>query len=294
MTTLREKRWQGELLLDHSLSRYTSWQIGGVARQFYKPVDLEDCVHFLADLPKDRRVVFLGLGSNILFPDGVLNATVISTRGAFTQLKQIDALSVRAEAGVTCSKLAKFAAARGAESAAFFAGIPGTVGGALAMNAGAFGGETWKHVQAVECLARDGSRQMYTPQAFQVSYRSVLGPDVFFSAGIFKFPDLNGPDVRAAIKTLLKRRNDAQPIGTFNCGSVFRNPEGDYAARLIEAAHLKGVRVGDAQVSEKHANFILNLGQATAQDVRALMSKIQAVVAEVHGVDLVPEVHVIE
>ncbi|MBM93454.1 MAG: UDP-N-acetylenolpyruvoylglucosamine reductase [Legionellales bacterium] len=286
--------YRGTLYSNHSLSRYTSWHIGGTARAFYKPIDLDDCLCFLSTLPASERVIFLGLGSNVLFPDEQLDATVISTRHALTQLTWLDDATLRAEAGVTCSKLAKYATSKGAAKAAFFAGIPGTVGGALAMNAGAFGGETWQYVSHVECITRTGEQHIYGINDFKVSYREVLGPDVFFSAGVFKFELTSDLDAHSSIKQLLKQRNATQPIGTFNCGSVFRNPAGDYAARLIEAAQLKGVRVGDAQVSEHHANFILNQGQATARDIRTLIEYIQNKVHSCFGIQLVPEVQIIE
>ena len=287
--------YAGTLLHEQPLSRYNSWNIGGVAKQFYKPKDLSDCGHFLASLPISERVIFLGLGSNILFPDGTLNATVISTRGALNGLSVVSESNlIRAEAGVTCAKLARFAAKHGYESAAFFAGIPGTVGGALAMNAGAFGGETWPHVLEVECMDRSGKIHRYDASQFKVGYRQVQGPDGFFVAAHFRFSPGKPQAAEAAIKTLLKQRNNAQPIGTWNCGSVFRNPPGDYAARLIEASGLKGHQLGGAQISPVHANFIVNVGDATAADVLALMQLIQNAVMMQFQVALVPEVQIID
>lgn len=285
---------RGELLKNHDLARYTSWRIGGPADTFYRPADLADLQDFLKQLPVDEPLTFLGLGSNVLVRDKGVRGTVVLTLSRLNELKLINETQVYAQAGVTCAKLSKFCMDHGFESGAFFAGIPGTVGGALAMNAGAFGGETWRQVQAVEVLTHRGEIKKKAANEFSVAYRRVDGLNGdYFIAGIFEFVQGDMEKAKASIKTLLKKRSDTQPIGTYNCGSVFRNPLNDHAARLIEACGLKGFSIGEAQVSEKHANFILNTGEAKAADVEALIQKIQDTVLDKFNVKLVTEVHVI-
>lgn len=283
---------KGELLKNHDLARYTSWRIGGPADTFYRPTDLVDLQNFLKQLPKDEPLTFLGLGSNILVRDKGVRGTVVLTLSRLGELKLIDETHIYAQAGVTCAKLSKFCVDYGFENGAFFAGIPGTVGGALAMNAGAFGGETWRQVERVEVLTRDGQIKTRSAEEFKIAYREIQGLNGdYFIAGIFNFTPGDSAKAKSSIKELLKKRSDTQPIGTYNCGSVFRNPPNDHAARLIEACGLKGFSIGDAQVSEKHANFILNTGEAKAADVEALIQTIQDTVFAKFGVKLMTEVH---
>ena len=288
------KHCHGQLIYKHSLARYTSWRVGGCAERFYRPVDLGDLASFLAQLPSEEPITWLGLGSNVLIRDSGISGTVVLTLNA---LKQIDSLGgevVRVEAGVPCAKLAKCCVQSGFEDGAFFAGIPGTVGGALAMNAGAFGGETWRQVVAVEMMTRQGAIITRYPEDFNVQYRQVDGfQDQYFVAGHFRFRSGDAKKAKKNISALLKKRNEAQPIGQYSCGSVFRNPPDNYAARLIESAGLKGARVGGAEVSEKHSNFILNKGEATAADIEQLMNYVAEQVNKVNGVELVREVHII-
>ena len=284
---------RGELRMDEPLSRHTVWGIGGPAKRFYRPVDVADLARFLADLPGIESIFWLGLGSNLLVRDGGIEGTVIAT-DALDAITEIAGDRVRVEAGVACPKVAKFCAARGLSGSEFFAGIPGTVGGALAMNAGAFGGETWDLVETVETVARDGSCHRRSAGEFTVGYRSVVGPsDEWFTVAELRLaPDEDG-NAASRIKELLRRRADTQPMGTRNCGSVFRSPPGDFAARLIEACGLKGERVGAAVVSEKHANFIVNTGGATAADVESLIARVEERVASETGVRLVREVRIV-
>ena len=285
---------RGELIYDHNLARYTSWRVGGNAEQFYRPADLKDLQNFLMQLPADEPLTWLGLGSNVLIRDGGIAGTVILTLNRLNQIGLVEPHIIRAEAGVTCAKLAKFCVKAGFENGAFFAGIPGTVGGALAMNAGAFGGETWQQVQQVETINRQGKITQRMPIEFNIQYRQVDGPEgQYFVAGYFRFNNSDAPRAKTAIQQLLKKRHDTQPIGAYSCGSVFRNPPGDFAARLIETAGLKGMRKGDDEVSQKHANFIINYGKATAADVENLIRYVQDRVHEIHGVRLIQEVHII-
>lgn len=282
---------RGEVLRDEPLSRHTSWRVGGPADRYFKPADLDDLAAFLAELPADEPVMWLGLGSNLLVRDGGIRGTVVATHGMLRRLERLDEERVYAESGVPCAKLARSCARWGLRSGEFFAGIPGTVGGALAMNAGAFGGETWAHVLAVDVIDRRGRRRRRPPADYAVGYRSVEGPaDEWFVGAEFRFEP--GEAGQEEIREILARRKETQPIGLPSCGSVFRNPPDDFAARLIETAGLKGLTVGGAQVSEKHANFIISRRGATAADIERLIRHVQATVKKVHGVELVPEVRI--
>ncbi len=275
------------------LSRHTSWHVGGPAEVFFTPRDRTDLASFLRGLSEEVPVHWLGLGSNVLVRDGGLEGVVISTQGALDRLDRASETSVYGEAGVPCARVAKQCVKWGLGPAEFFAGIPGTLGGALAMNAGAFGGETWRHVTEVETIDRRGRMYTRSPGEYSVSYRHVTGPakDEWFIAARLTFerkPGVNEEEVRA----LLERRKASQPIGEWSCGSVFTNPPGDHAARLVEASGLKGFRIGDASVSQKHANFIINHGNATAADLEQLIRHVQETVERLHGVHLIPEVRI--
>ena len=285
---------RGNLLLDEPMAKHTSWRIGGPADRYYQPADIDDLALFLEQLPENEPVYWLGLGSNLLVRDSGIRGTVIATSGVVNGLEQMDEKTVRAEAGVACAKVARFCARAGLSGAEFLAGIPGTMGGALAMNAGAFGGETWDVVVAVETLDRQGRRHLRKPEEFEVGYRHVSGPkDEWFVAAQLQLEKKGQPEeLQAKIKSLLAKRGSSQPTSLPNAGSVFRNPEGDYAARLIEACGLKGECEGAACVSDKHANFIINTGEAKASDVEALIERVAQVVKEKCGVALQREVHI--
>lgn len=294
MEKIKFKNLRGDLSYDHNLARYTSWRVGGNAQCFYRPADVNDLQNFLSQRPPDEPLTWLGLGSNVLIRDGGILGTVVLTLNRLNQIDIVAPGLIRAEAGVTCAKLAKFCVKAGFEQGVFFAGIPGTVGGALAMNAGAFGGETWRHVQRVETMDQQGHIFQRERDEFKIQYRQVEGlQGHYFLAGYFHFNGGDGIQAKEAIQQLLKKRSDTQPIGVYSCGSVFRNPPGDYAARLIETAGLKGMRMGDAEVSQKHANFILNRGHATAADLEKLIQWVSDRVYEMHGVRLTKEVHII-
>jgi UDP-N-acetylmuramate dehydrogenase len=284
---------RGELRIDEPLSRHTVWGIGGPARRFYRPRGVADLGEFLANLPGDEAIFWLGLGSNLLVRDEGIDGTVIAT-DTLDLMERVDANRVRVQAGVACPKVARYCAGQALSGIEFFAGIPGTMGGALAMNAGAFGGETWDLVETVQTMSRGGSLHRRAASEYTIGYRSVEGPaDEWFTAAELRLStDVDG-SAAVRIKELLRRRGETQPMGTRNCGSVFRNPPGDYAARLIEASGLKGERVGNAVVSEKHANFIINTGGATASDVESLILRIAKRVAADSGVQLVREVRIV-
>ncbi len=285
---------RGELLEHEPLADHTSWRVGGPAQRMYKPADIDDLALFLSQLDADEPLLWVGLGSNLLVRDGGVRGTVILTSGLLNGLHLENTTTVRAEAGVACNKVARFCAQHHLVGAEFLAGIPGTVGGALAMNAGAFGGETWTWVNHVETIDRHGERRVRTPAEYQISYREIHGPQgEWFVAAHFTLNSGDGAAAQQRIKGLLAERNRKQPTAQPSCGSVFRNPTADYAARLIEACGLKGQCIGAACVSEKHANFIVNMGDARAADIEALIAKVQHTVAQTHGVQLKPEVHIV-
>ena len=281
------------VLRDVAMSKHTSWHVGGPADLFFTPRDIMDLCSFLRQLPPDMPILWIGLGSNLLVRDGGVRGAVISTHGALADMERSSATRIRAGAGVPCARIARQCVKWGLGPAEFFAGIPGTLGGALAMNAGAFGGETWRHVIEVEVLDRRGVRHVRTPADYRIAYRSVQGPaEEWFIAARLEFE--RRPSVsEAAIRELMEKRRQSQPIGAWSCGSVFTNPPGDHAARLIESAGLKGFRIGDASVSEKHANFIINHGNASAADIEALILHVQRTVAALHHVDLTTEVRIV-
>ena len=281
----------GELREREPLSRHTSWRVGGPARRFYRPTDAEDLAAFLKRLDPGEPLLWLGLGSNLLVDDAGFPGTVIQTQACLTRLERRGATGIYAESGVSCAKVARFASRHDLVGCEFLAGIPGTMGGALAMNAGAWGGETWAHVVSVRTIDRAGRIRERVPGDFSIGYREVLGPpgEWFLDVALELAPG-DGKAGMARIRELLDRRAQTQPVGLPSCGSVFRNPPGDHAARLIESEGLKGYRIGGAQVSEKHANFIINTGEASAADIRALIDLVRRRVEDATGVRLVPEV----
>ena len=305
---------RGKLSSNVPMSRYTSWRAGGVAERMYQPADFGDLLVFLRGLPDDEPLYAVGLGSNLLVRDGGLRGTVLLMHGALDGLRLETDGSIYAEAGVSGAKLARFAALHNLRGAEFLAGIPGTVGGMLAMNAGCHGSETWGKVERVQVMGRNGVLHERTAADYEIGYRHVLlkekreshecgdllpsspfpfPQNEFFVGAWFNFSAGNGDASREEITALLKKRIASQPLNLPNAGSVFRNPPGDYAARLIESCGLKGRQIGGARVSEKHANFIVNMGGATATDIENLVNEVQAVVRQNTGICLHPEVKII-
>ncbi|MEJ2565890.1 MAG: UDP-N-acetylenolpyruvoylglucosamine reductase [Gammaproteobacteria bacterium] len=264
---------RGRLRHDESMARHVSWRTGGPARTFYEPADAGDLAVFLKQLPADEPLLWLGLGSNLLVRDGGIPGTVIATSGALMELVQIDALAIRAGTGVACNKVARFCAG---------------------LNLVTQGGETWPLVRRVETIDRHGTRRWHEPGDFRVAYREVHGPaEEWFITVELQLQSGDGAAGLARVKELLERRNRSQPIGLPSCGSVFRNPPGDHAARLIEACGLKGTCRGGACISTKHANFIINSGDASAADIEALITQVAEAVEQAHGVRLQREVHIV-
>ena len=284
---------QGVLLENEPMSRHTSWRVGGSADLFFMPASVEDLSQFLCELDIETPIFWHGVGSNLLVRDGGIRGVVISASKILKNLDRVEHYRVKAGSGVPCTQLARQCVRWALGPSEFFAGIPGTVGGALAMNAGAHGGETWERVDSVRTIDRAGDIHHRSPSEYSIAYRSVTGPsDEWFIEAIFRFD----PEVIASKETLdamLERRKMTQPLGLPSCGSVFRNPPDDHAARLIQEADLKGHRIGGAEVSTKHANFIINADNATATDVEELIEHVRHAVIERHGVELVHEVRIV-
>ena len=284
----------GQMRYNEPLANYTSWRVGGLAERFYQPADKADLIQFIQNLPENEPLFWMGLGSNLLVRDGGIRGTVINTKNRLKVMQRLDHETIYVEVGVPCALVAKFCAEQGLVGAEFLAGIPGTMGGALKMNAGAFGGETWQIVQNVELLNRRGDVFTKSASEFEVRYRHVnLKNDEWFLATTLKLQNGDTSESQQNIKILLAKRANSQPTNQPSCGSVFKNPEGDHAARLIEASGLKGFKIGGAQVSEKHANFIINAGDATAADIEQMIAYVQVQVAQKHGISLQTEVCIV-
>ena len=293
MNVARKQALRGKLSFDEPMSKHTSWRLGGPADRYYVPADLDDLSEFLGKLDPDTEVLWVGLGSNLLVRDGGIRGQVVAPLNALKQIRLEADSGVYVECGVSCAKLAKFCGKHDLAGADFFAGIPGTIGGALAMNAGAFGGETWTAVERVLMIDRHGKLSERSRDEFEIGYREVQLPHrEWFAAAHFRFA-LRAEGEQSDIRELLRRRNETQPIGLPSCGSVFKNPEGGHAAKLIEEAGLKGFRLGSAAVSDKHANFIISDEATTSQDVEALIEHIRACVEERFGIRLEPEVRIV-
>ena len=285
----------GVLLNHEPLSRHTSWRVGGVADRYYEPESRADLAEFVRSLPAQEPILWIGLGSNLLVRDAGVRGTVIALHGALEKLEKSGDTEIHAEAGVHCARLAKFSVNEKLVGGGFFGGIPGTVGGALAMNAGAHGGETWNVVHEVEVMFRDGRCEWLPRTAFTFGYRHVECPEdmIGFVGARFRFtPDVAGT-AEKDMKEWLARRKATQPVGKPSAGSTFRNPPGDHAARLIEACGLKGHRIGGAMVSPLHANFIITDDSARAMDVETLIAHIRAVVQQQKGVTLETEIKIV-
>jgi len=307
----------GQISINESLSRHTTWKIGGPAKIYYRPGSIKDLQKFIKTFAQEIKIVWLGLGSNVLIRDGGIDGIVINPLGCMNnielltmpqesgnQLEEREQL-VSVEAGATCSKFSRTMAEHGLYGSEFLSGIPGTIGGAIAMNAGAFGGECWEYIEAVESIDSHGVIRRREKQEYDIAYRSVKLKEFdnlpqrnlleWFTKGYFRYSkdDSKVKESKQKIRQLLEKRNLSQPIKFANAGSVFKNPPGDYAARLIEACGLKGMTMGKACVSEKHANFIINQGGATAGDIENLLLYVQDKVIERFGIKLLPEVRIL-
>lgn len=287
---------KGKLYFDYSLARMNSWRVGGKADCLFMPEDANALSYFLSRCSGDYPVYYLGLGSNVLVRDGGVRGIVIILRSGFNWIEQQTENTVCAGAGTSCGQLARYYANHGFKGLEFMAGIPGTIGGALKMNAGAFGSEIWEHIVAVETIDRKGTRKRKMRFDFEVSYRHVnVDHQICFISGEFKRSSATATkkSLKERIKEFLHHRNKTQPTNLPSCGSVFRNPEGDYAARLIEQCQLKSYAIGGAMVSPKHANFIVNQDNATAEHIERLIEHVQTEVVKSTGICLEREVVII-
>jgi UDP-N-acetylmuramate dehydrogenase len=281
------------VLKDEPMRRHTSWRVGGPADIFFSPATIAELERFLSELPPTTPIHWIGLGSNLLVRDGGVRGAVVSTAGLEKKIERIDGLRVRVSASTPCATLARQCVRWHLGPAAFFAGIPGTVGGALAMNAGAFGGETWSRVESVETIDRSGHRHRRSREQYRIGYRSVAGREGEWFIGATLIFESDPESDKDSIRALLRARAAAQPLGVPSCGSVFRNPPGQFAGQLVEEAGLKGAVRGGAQVSDKHANFIINTGAATAADIEGLIEDVRTRVKAATGVDLELEVRLL-
>jgi UDP-N-acetylmuramate dehydrogenase len=297
MNVAEAMTYRGQLRVNESMSKHTSWRLGGNADLFYIPADLPDLQDYLTSLDSSIPINWVGLGSNMLVRDGGIRGVVIAPLNALKGLDLSDDGCIYAEVGVTCAKLTKFCSKNGLVGAEFLAGIPGTIGGALAMNAGAFGSETWPFVERVVMINRQGLTFNRNAAEFDIGYRRVSQfADEWFAAAYFRFGcagEAKATEQNSNIRQLLQKRNASQPIGLPSCGSVFKNPPGHHAAKLIEGAGLKGYSLGQASVSNKHANFIISNQATRAADIEALIGYIQKQVRRTFEVDLETEVRIV-
>jgi UDP-N-acetylmuramate dehydrogenase len=286
-------QFNGDLRFNELMSKHTSLRVGGPAEQFFIPHSVEDLSIFLKTLDSNLPILWLGRGSNLLVRDGGLSGVVVATSKISNVIEKVGKYLVRVGASIPCTKFARQCIRWKLGPSEFFSGIPGTIGGALSMNAGAFGYETWDNVFEVHTINREGEIKTRNPKDYQVSYRNVLGPE---NEWFIEAKMLFDPKFEASMekqKDIINARKNTQPIGLPSCGSVFQNPPGDFAARLIESANLKGYRIGGAEISSKHANFVINVGSATAEDIEKLILFVRKTVLEVHNVMLKKEVRIV-
>tara|TARA_B100000686_G_scaffold167768_1_gene175196 strand:+ start:976 stop:1956 length:981 start_codon:yes stop_codon:yes gene_type:complete len=305
---VKKEELRGELRMNEPMRKYNSWRVGGTAERIYMPADLDDLAQFLFGIPKCEKVCVIGLGSNLLVRDGGISGTVILLHSKLNNLileENSDKDKViYVEAGVTCAKIARFAALHNLAGAEFLAGIPGTVGGALAMNAGCYGSETWEIIERVRILTRSGYIKNRDVKEYRVGYRQVSlrsnigisddsSREEWFVGAWLKLERGNNLSSKKKIKELLSKRIGSQPLNLPSAGSVFRNPPGDHAARLIELCNLKGFSIGGAMVSAKHANFIVNTGNAVAEDIESVIREVRKKVKRKTGIELIQEIRII-
>ena len=286
---------RGKLLINEPMSRYTSWRTGGVADYLYTPADKHDLIKLLKQIPADIELHWVGLGSNLLVRDGGVRGMVLKTTKGLNDIQIHDGRMLYAESGVSSARVARISSRNGLSGVEFLAGVPGSFGGALAMNAGAFGGETWDWVESIECVDRSGEICRLSADEVDYGYRSVtLLENHWILSGELRLEVSNSDqEGREKIRSLLDKRSRSQPVQSANAGSVFRNPQGDFAARLIEQAGMKGMVRGDAMVSDVHANFIINRGKATSADIEGLIEDVKEKVFGTSGIALKPEVRIL-
>lgn len=283
------------------MAHHVSWHAGGMASAAYWPADCDDLREFVRRQPADAALLLVGNGSNLLVRDGGFDGTVIFTAGL--QKLQIELAppahgyrQVYAEAGVAATQLAKFAAANGLTGLEFLAGIPGTVGGCVAQNAGCFGSESWDCIDRVNMLNRRGELIQRSHAEFEVGYRRVeplIEVGEWFAGAWFDLREADGSAAMRTVHEFIAKRRDSQPLDMPNAGRAFRNPQDNFAARLIQLAGMAGARLGGARVSERHPNFVINGGDASASDIERLIDLVAERVQEKFGVRLQCDVRIV-
>ena len=283
---------------DEPMGRHTSFRIGGPARRLAFPASGEQLVLLLAEAERlGARPLVIGNGTNLLCPDAGLDRLVIDTSAALNRVESAGPDTVTAEAGASLARAADFACRQGLTGLEFAHGIPGTVGGAVCMNAGAYGGEMRQVVQAVTVLFPEEGIRTLSGGDLAFGYRRSFltdRPDAVVLRAVFRLAPGDPDEIRQQMRELMERRRASQPLDLPSAGSTFKRPEGYFAGTLIDQCGLKGLTVGGAQVSEKHAGFIVNRGGATSADVRELIRQVQARVLDATGVRLEPEVRIID
>lgn len=268
------------------LSELTWLGVGGPADWVYSPASTEELQQFLAECPHDIPLRVLGAGSNTLARDGGVEGVVIRLSDGFNQVRQ-DGDDIIAGAGATDGDVARFAARNGRAGLSFMIGIPGTVGGGLRMNAGCYGSEFRDVLVSAQAIDRSGTVHEATAEQMQMSYRHSEAPaDWIFTSARFATREGEPEALRAEMKQMIANRADAQPVGSRTGGSTFANPEGHKAWQVIDAAGCRGLRVGGAHLSEKHCNFLINDGEASASDLETLGEEIRARVKSHSGIEL--------
>lgn len=287
------KSFRGRIALNEPMARYTTFRIGGPADIYLEPVDKEDALALITYLRRESvPYVLMGNGSNILVSDQGIRGAVVNLEVGFNYVWSEDDGKIVAGAGIKLAKFVDFCISNGYAGAEMLAGIPGTLGGAVIMNAGAYGGEISDHMLAVELIRGDKLMTIAKENAGFAYRTSRLQGDVILEAS-FRFPRGEKENMKVVRRETMMKRNRSQPVQWGNAGSIFKNPKGDFAARLIQECGLKGTTIGAAQISELHANFIINLGQATAADVMALIQIARQAVFEKFAVELELEVKLI-
>ncbi len=285
---------EGELIHNEPMYRHTNWRVGGKAEMFYVPSDKASLVQLMCQLPGNIPVFWFGQGSNLLVRDAGIKGMVVCTFKGMNVIERISVDQLYVQAGVPSAKVAKYCARHGMEGAEFLAAIPGSFGGAVAMNAGAYDEVTWSLVEQLECLDREGNIHWFDKTQISHAYRQVELPENHWIVGAqIKVRSIRGLKIRRRLREVLKTRRSTPVVTVRKAGSVFKNPENDDAARLLDAAKMRGKKIGGAQFSNKYPNFIINCGNATAADIEALIEFAQQTVYEQTGLRLEPEVRII-
>ena len=287
------QEFEDDCSCDESMAKHTSWNIGGCADLFYSPKSREDLVSFLSSIDPNLSITWIGKGTNILVRDGGIRGVVISTKSFLKVIEKTSEYLYKVEAGVACVELALFCQKNGIGPAAFFSGIPGSIGGALTMNAGSFGMETWDVVKEVEVINETGDISFLEKESFDIAYRTVTFPFKLWFLSCSMSLSSDEQTTKDHLIELRDQRIRTQPLSEDTCGSVFKNPPGNFAGALIEESGLKGFKIGAASISEQHANFIVNEGGATADDIENLIKHTRQVVKKNYDIDLQPEVRII-